>query len=339
MIKCNQCGRENEDHYKFCLGCGAPLAAQQAAAPAAEAAGWPANCPSCGAEVVVGQRFCGTCGYNVADHVVKHSGSQPAVSQPSAPAPAPAAAAAPAAPQQAPGSPTSGGAAVQPAAQASGQPSAAAPAYVVFVQPDGSPGEAFGLQMGENLIGRSVAFTTFQSDQYLSMQHAKLVLEPQGAQITDMGTPNGVFLRMNASTALQHGDEIRIGQERLRFELLDQLPPLTPAPGDGTKIIGSPRGGAWARLCRLSAHNESSIVFLLRQDEHRLGREQGDILFPDDGYVSGRHARIYREGGQAFVEDLGSSNGTFLRIRETTPLPPNALVLLGEKPYRFVRPS
>src|SRR5262245_31255113 len=27
MIVCNRCGKENQDHYKFCLGCGAELTA------------------------------------------------------------------------------------------------------------------------------------------------------------------------------------------------------------------------------------------------------------------------------------------------------------------------
>ena len=35
MITCSRCGKENQDHYKFCLGCGAKLeAAAAAAAPA-----------------------------------------------------------------------------------------------------------------------------------------------------------------------------------------------------------------------------------------------------------------------------------------------------------------
>ena len=36
MINCSNCGKENQDHYKFCLGCGARLAGM-AAAPASPA--------------------------------------------------------------------------------------------------------------------------------------------------------------------------------------------------------------------------------------------------------------------------------------------------------------
>ena len=46
-----------------------------------------------------------------------------------------------------------------------------------------------------------------------------------------------------------------------------------------------------------------------------LGRERGDILFPEDGYVSGTHAQLTLRDGQVYLSDLGSSNGTFFRIR------------------------
>ena len=41
MTVCNRCGKENQDHYKFCLGCGAELsgaAKQPAPAPAPDMA-------------------------------------------------------------------------------------------------------------------------------------------------------------------------------------------------------------------------------------------------------------------------------------------------------------
>lgn len=328
MIKCNKCGRENEDHYKFCLGCGASLDDQKKAS----AASWPSHCPSCGAAVQPNQRFCGGCGFNMADHVAALAAQKPAPAPPppSPPKPAPATAA-----TATSGGPTAaGGQAPAPMPSSDG-----APAFIVFVKPDGTPGDAYPLQMGENPIGRNSVFGVFNSDAFLNMNHASIRLEPQGAMLQDRDSLNGVFIRISAPIELKHGDEIRIGQERLRFEVLDQMPPLDSEPTDGTTLLGSPRGGAWARLCRLSAYNEASIVFVLRQDEHRLGREQGDILFPDDGYVSGRHARIYRENGRYMLEDLRSSNGSFIRLREPTSLPPNSLILLGEKPYRFVRPA
>ncbi|RKE20330.1 FHA domain-containing protein [Streptomyces sp. TLI_171] len=54
-----------------------------------------------------------------------------------------------------------------------------------------------------------------------------------------------------------------------------------------------------------------------------LGRAHDSTIVLDDDYASSRHARIYPDqAGQWTVEDLGSTNGTYLdRQRLTTPMP------------------
>ncbi|MFI6579107.1 FHA domain-containing protein [Nocardiopsis sp. NPDC050513] len=43
-----------------------------------------------------------------------------------------------------------------------------------------------------------------------------------------------------------------------------------------------------------------------------IGRAPDSTLVITDDYASGRHARVYSEGGRWFVEDLNSTNGTYL---------------------------
>lgn len=51
-----------------------------------------------------------------------------------------------------------------------------------------------------------------------------------------------------------------------------------------------------------------------------VGRAQDSTLVLDDDYASGRHARLFPQDGAWFVEDLGSTNGTFLdRTKVTAP--------------------
>ena len=53
-----------------------------------------------------------------------------------------------------------------------------------------------------------------------------------------------------------------------------------------------------------------------------LGRSQDSTIVLDDDYVSGRHARFYPQDGQWVVEDMGSTNGTYLdRGKVTAPTP------------------
>ncbi len=55
--------------------------------------------------------------------------------------------------------------------------------------------------------------------------------------------------------------------------------------------------------------------FPCRQPDNLIGRDTGDIILgrlPDGGKVSARHARLFLKGGQWWIEDLGSTNGTLL---------------------------
>ena len=53
-----------------------------------------------------------------------------------------------------------------------------------------------------------------------------------------------------------------------------------------------------------------------------LGRSQDSTIVLDDDYVSSRHARFFPKDGQWLVEDMGSTNGTYLdRTKVTSPMP------------------
>jgi hypothetical protein len=53
-------------------------------------------------------------------------------------------------------------------------------------------------------------------------------------------------------------------------------------------------------------------------DELTMGRAGGCQVTIDDTYVSQLHARLFRREGQYYVEDLGSTNGTYLNRRKVT---------------------
>jgi pSer/pThr/pTyr-binding forkhead associated (FHA) protein len=57
-------------------------------------------------------------------------------------------------------------------------------------------------------------------------------------------------------------------------------------------------------------------------DEVTVGRAAGCQVTVDDTYASQLHARVFTRDGQVFVEDLGSTNGTYLNRRKVTgPMP------------------
>jgi hypothetical protein len=60
----------------------------------------------------------------------------------------------------------------------------------------------------------------------------------------------------------------------------------------------------------------------LSEQQILLGRANDATLMLTDDYASSRHARIFPQDGQWFVEDLGSTNGTYLdRQKVTRPMP------------------
>jgi pSer/pThr/pTyr-binding forkhead associated (FHA) protein len=186
------------------------------------------------------------------------------------------------------------------------------------------------------VLGREHGPGPFRDDPYLSPRHVSFHLDGARLQVRDLDSLNGVFYRIAESTELRHLDFIRIGRQLLRFEVLDQLEPLPPGRGGDARALGAPRGEAWGRLVRVSSPGRSSQAFVLAGPEEVIGRERGTILLRDDGFVSGRHARLTTSGTRFFIEDLRSSNGTFVRVRSSRLVASGDLLLLGQQPLRVL---
>ncbi|MGH3147062.1 MAG: FHA domain-containing protein [Rubrobacter sp.] len=79
--------------------------------------------------------------------------------------------------------------------------------------------------------------------------------------------------------------------------------------------------------------------FQLEDGETSVGRSSGSgIVLKSDDYASGQHAQLTRHGGLLYVEDLGSTNGTFVNGRKTvgaTPLRDGDTVRVGSTTFRF----
>jgi hypothetical protein len=266
-------------------------------APAAGAGAGMRRCPSCGSDVPPSFRFCGTCGFRMDE------GSAP-MQMPQPP------------PGTGPGIP--------------GIMGGRARLSMTLIRPDGSEGGTHDLRPGENKLGRSFG-TLFENDGYLSPMHAQLDIRGQNAMVRDMDSLNGVFVKMTQEEELVSGQIIRIGQELLRFELI-----AAPEPtADGTELMGSPNPGYWGKLTVIIGRDITGAAFPLLGDSVTLGRERGDINFPDDGYVSGLHARITLRDGRVFLNDLGSSNGTFIKVNGERAVGHESFVLLGQQLFRL----
>ena len=65
-----------------------------------------------------------------------------------------------------------------------------------------------------------------------------------------------------------------------------------------------------------------------------FARMADDINFPDDPFISGRHAELRITNGVLSVTDLGSRNGTFVRVQSERVLKHGDYVFLGQQLLR-----
>lgn len=214
----------------------------------------------------------------------------------------------------------------------------AATAKLVMIAEDGSEGGEYRLDADQVDLGREEGDVVLADDPYLSPRHARFRRRGDAFYVQDLGSLNGIFLRLAGSAPLTDGDLLLIGLQVLKFELVNGAEQaLGPAFHHGTRLFGSPVFPRYARLCQRTVEGVTRNVFYLHKDETTVGRESGDIVFSDDPYLSRRHLAFRRHPTHdAFtVEDFGSSNGTYLALRQETRLQHGAQLRVGQHLFRF----
>lgn len=135
---------------------------------------------------------------------------------------------------------------------------------------------------------------------------------------------------------------VRRGIGDLR-DVPDDEPYKPGAAGDngrGAYAGPSGRSSAYAELIvEDSAIMAPQTRFPVKSGTTSLGRSSGnDVILKSDDYASGKHAMLTRHGGLLYVEDAGSTNGTFVNGRKAvgaTPLRPGDKVRVGSTTFRY----
>jgi pSer/pThr/pTyr-binding forkhead associated (FHA) protein len=225
-----------------------------------------------------------------------------------------------------------------PVAQIAARPSAAW-GTAVLVNRDGTDGQRFPLSSEDTIVGRAGADIAFDDDRFLARQHARIERAADGTiRIHPIDTTNGVFKKTEGSVELSDGTVILVGREVLRFErVAPEERTVHPLVRHGVALFGSPPRDPWGRIVQLIPSGGHRDVRHLVGEEIVLGREEGDIVFRDDAFMSRRHAAITWDGRRALLTDLGSSNGTFVRISGPTSIKHGDHVRMGDQLLRIER--
>lgn len=108
-------------------------------------------------------------------------------------------------------------------------------------------------------------------------------------------------------------------------------PAAPPARGKGA-AARAPRRGVPTHVAVTTGSN-AGVTVPLSQAPIVIGRGSDAAIILDDDYASTRHARIAVSGDQWFVEDLGSTNGTYIgsvRINQPTAISLGTQVRIGK---------
>lgn len=219
--------------------------------------------------------------------------------------------------------------AVKPGTRAGTKPTFRPKVAIRVVRADGGP-ETVVAMAGAQLTCGTRGDVLLPDDPFVASMQARFFLAASKLTVEDVGGGNGVFLRLHKERELSAGAELRLGRQRLLLEL---LPPAN-RNSDGALMWGSPDAGYRYRLIQVLEGGSRGAAYVLKDGENLLGRDSGDITFAGDGFVSGRHAALQVRQERLFVRDLGSSNGTFFRLRAPTALENGDHLLIGRELLR-----
>ncbi|MGY4644450.1 FHA domain-containing protein FhaB/FipA [Cellulomonas sp. URHB0016] len=102
----------------------------------------------------------------------------------------------------------------------------------------------------------------------------------------------------------------------------------------------SARSGSGPRKLVVTEGPLTGTIVPLGTSAVLIGRAPSNTLVLDDDYSSSRHARVFPQDGQWFVEDLGSTNGTYVadqRVEAAVPLPTGTPVRVGQSVLELQR--
>ncbi len=104
-----------------------------------------------------------------------------------------------------------------------------------------------------------------------------------------------------------------------------------------TQFFGQLQVPGKAKLILIRGEGVEGLSYQLNAEQHIVGRN-GQLVFPDDPFVSPKHANLFYRSGKLVVRDEGSLNGVYLRVRGTLDVASGDHFLAGEQLFRLEGP-
>ncbi len=175
------------------------------------------------------------------------------------------------------------------------------------------------------MVGRSTFVRGMSAPEFVAIEHLKISNENDHLFVEERATINGYYMRVapGAPAELVAGSRFQVGHHVIEFRLPGPVAPPSPLVAPGGEVFWGRPIVPLAFLDFIGPDNRPALSFPLTKLEGTvLGREGEycDIALTGDEWASRSHARIVRRDERYYLEDLHSTNGTFIRISGRTPL-------------------
>jgi pSer/pThr/pTyr-binding forkhead associated (FHA) protein len=104
-----------------------------------------------------------------------------------------------------------------------------------------------------------------------------------------------------------------------------------------TQFFGQLQMPGKAKLILVRGDGVEGLSYQLNAEHHVLGRS-GQLVFPDDPFISLRHADLFYRAGKLVMRDESSLNGVFLRVRGSIDISIGDVFLAGEQVFHIAGP-
>jgi len=104
-----------------------------------------------------------------------------------------------------------------------------------------------------------------------------------------------------------------------------------------TQFFGQLQAPGKAKLILIRGEGVEGLSYQLNAEQHVVGRS-GQLVFPDDPFVSPKHANFFYRAQKLVVRDEGSLNGVYIRLRGSIDMSSGDYFLAGEQVFRLDAP-
>lgn len=204
-------------------------------------------------------------------------------------------------------------------------------ARLLLIRGDGMDGLSYHLRAEQHIVGRSGQIE-FPDDSFVSPRHANLFYRDGNLVVRDEGSLNGVFMRVRGSVELAPGDVFLAGEQLFRVDPTPKASDGTDT--DGTFFYSSPKYTSTFRVSQVLEGGAMGMAVCARGTSLRIGREDGDLNFPVDTFMSKHHVTIDEKGGRFVLTDHESRNGSYIRLKTEQSLSHGDYLFVGRKLLR-----